>query len=378
MKLDENPKALKHKLGKNHFIRMNEAISPIYPEFDKKLFLKYHISLENLTLKERVSKIRDILYELLPKNYNEAISILLKTSTSTKLEDFDLWPITDYIQFYGQNHKELSLKSLKELTKLFTSEWAIRPFLINDTQKTLSFLIQCSIDQNKHVRRWASEGSRPRLPWGEQLKSFIKDPSLTLPILENLKFDDELYVRKSVANHLNDISKDHPNILFELLNKWKKEVNSEEKKEKLNWIIRHSLRNLIKEGNPTALSFLDVSTKFDIHIESIFFNSDKIYMGKNLEFSFIISSKMKKQQNLVIDYRIHFLRDKGKSSIKVFKLKNISISPSDRITITKKHLFKEISTRKYYNGDHKIDIQINGKVIKSKTFKIFGANHLKK
>ena len=376
MKLDENRKALKHKLGKKYLIRMSEIITSVYPKFDQKLFLKYHSTLENLSLKERVSKLRDILYELLPKNYNEALVILMKTSSSPKLEDFDLWPITDYIQFYGQNNKEVSLESLKELTKLFTSEWAIRPFLIIDTQKTLSFLLQCSLDQNKHVRRWASEGSRPRLPWGEQLKIFIKNPSLTLPILENLKFDDELYVRKSVANHINDISKDHPNIIFELLNNWKKEAKSEDKKEKLNWIIRHSLRNLIKEGNPTALSFLDVSTKFDIHVEKILLKSDKVYMGKNLEFSFIVYSKMKKPQNLIIDYRIHFLRDKGKTSIKVFKLKNISIGPLDKITITKKHLFKEITTRKYYNGNHKLEIQINGKVIESKIFKIFGANHL--
>jgi 3-methyladenine DNA glycosylase AlkC len=373
MQQAKNKNALKHKFSKNHLKRTGEAIQDIFPSFNQKAYLATFRTLEPLTMKERVHVLRNELHNLLPKSYPKALSILLKASQSEKMEDFDLWPVTEFIQTYGLNDLDLSLDALKEITKNFTSEWAIRPFIKKYQNETLLFLFQCAKDTDTRVRRWASEGTRPRLPWGEQLQNFIKDPSPTIMILEQLKFDDELFVRKSVANHLNDISKDHPSITIQLLSKWQKEATPKDQKN-IDWIVRQAMRTLIKNGHPGALSLLGVAKSAKINVAKINLKTNKLCMGEKLEFSFTVHSLARIEQKLIIDYRVHFVRAHGKTTIKVFKLKNIMIKVGEKLEVKKNHHFKEITTREYYNGVHKLDIQINGIVIKSTKFDLIGAS----
>ena len=372
MKQVNDKNALKHKFNMNHLKRTGEAIQDIFPAFNQKTYLATFKTLEPLTMKERVRELSDVLHHLLPKSYPKALSILLKASDSEKLEGFDLWPMTDFIQTYGLNDLDISIKALKEITKLFTCEWAIRPFIKKYPNETFQFLFQCSKNSDKHIRRWASEGTRPRLPWGEQLQDMIKDPTPSIKILEQLKFDEELYVRKSVANHLNDISKDHPTIAIKLLSKWKKEASPNDQKN-IDWIIHHALRTLIKNGNPEALALLGVPKSTDINVAKLNLNTNKLYMGEKLEFSFTVHSLARKEQKLIIDYRVHFVRSQGKTAIKVFKLKNIVMKFGEKLEVKKNHHFKEITTREYYDGIHKLDIQINGMIIKSTKFDLIGA-----
>ena len=355
----ENENALKHLFNRALLHRMSKAISQVYPKFQEKEFLAMMPKLEKLEMKPRVRLIRDELKRQLPNEYTKAIEILLKSAKNENLDSFDLWPFTDFVQTYGLEHLQISLDAMKELTQKFTAEWAIRPFLIKHPEKTLTYLKRCAQDRNVHVRRWASEGSRPRLPWGERLHSFVKDPEPTLKILEKLKFDNELYVRKSVSNHLNDITKDHPEKVIKTLALWKKESGNKHA-EKIEWIIYRSLRSLIKEGHPGALKLIGISNNAQIKVREFKLHRNRIKLGEKLDFELVIKSGSNKSQKLVVDYIIHFVKSNSSTAPKVFKLKNIDLPAGETVKITKTHQMKPITTRKYYAGEHWLEIQING------------------
>lgn len=357
----ENSSAFKNWISPELLKRMSLAIASVYSKFDKKEFLTVASALEKFELKGRVQLIRSQLHQQLPSDYPKALEILLKSLGANKLHGFDLWPYTDFIQTYGLEHEELSLRALEKITELFTGEFAVRPFLRQDSKKTLQFLLQKTQSKNVHARRWASEGSRPRLPWGERLHEFVKKPQLTLPILEKLKFDEELYVRKSVANHLNDIAKDHPQLVIDTLAKWQKQAGTHHA-EKINWIIHRALRTLIKNGNPKALALIGVNAKTAVALDKIQLNKKKFKVGDKLEFEFTLKSLSKKSQKIVLDYVVHFAKARGKTAPKVFKLKTLQLAPGAKVQVKKAHSLKKITTRTYYSGGHCIEIQVNGKI----------------
>jgi 3-methyladenine DNA glycosylase AlkC len=372
MKEVENANALKHMFDKAHLKRTADALVAVYPAFERKRYLATFPALEPLPMKSRVRHLRDELQRLLPTPYAKALTLLMKAVKTGKLESFDLWPVTEFIQTYGTDDREISLEALRELTTIFTSEWAVRPFIKKYPKETLKFLLRCTRDSDAGVRRWASEGTRPRLPWGERLQDFVKDPSPTLPILEKLKFDDALFVRKSVANHINDIAKDHPVVAVRLLDKWMGEADPKNQK-KIEWIVRRALRTLVKEGHPEALSLLGVSSKVAVQVGKLRLREEKLRMGERLKFSFSVKSLSKQDQKLIIDYRIHFVRANGRPSMKVFKLKTLVLAPKVQVEIEKIHHIKEITTREYYDGLHVIDVQVNGVVKRSGQFVLSGA-----
>jgi 3-methyladenine DNA glycosylase AlkC len=324
----ENPNAFKNWINSDTVHRLADALASTTAQFNHQEFRKISKELAPLELKARVKLLSLHLYKNLPQNFSQSVSALLKSLKKGNLKGFDLWPYTDFIQTYGLNH----------------------------TQKFLN----CAHDANIHVRRWSSEGTRPRLPWGERLDHFIENPHLTLPILEVLKYDDELYVRKSVANHLNDIAKDHPALVVKILKKWRQE-SPKEQLSKIDWITRHALRTLIKKGHPDALKLMGVSTTAQAKLSSIHLNKKIFKIGENLHFEFTISSTAVKKQKLIVDYIIHHQKAGGKKTPKVFKLKTFELKPKQSLHITKKHSLKPVTTRKYYPGEHSLEIQVNGK-----------------
>lgn len=359
---DQNENALKHRYGRELLKKMAKSLSAVYPDFPSQKFISLSKKLSKLEMKQRVYLIRDELKLSLPENYSKALSILLDSIEKGKMQGFILWPYTEYIQTFGLDSPEKSLRALKEITKHFTSEWGVRPFLRLYPQETLDFLLECASDKNVHIRRWASEGARPRLPWGERLNLLIKEPKKTLPILSKLKFDDELYVRRSVANHLNDITKDHPQLVVETLRKWQKSVKKETEKKKIDWIVKHALRTLIKRGDPDALSLIGVNSEPKVIVEALALNQNKIKMGERLIFNFKLRSTSSHPQKIVVDYIVHFAKANNTRALKVFKLKMLELQAFDTVIINKKHHFKLITTRVYYPGVHILEIQINGKV----------------
>jgi 3-methyladenine DNA glycosylase AlkC len=357
--------AFKHWFGQDLLRRIAKSLAKVHSDFDSKAFLALMPSLEKLEMKPRVLTIRDELRRQLPESYPKALKILLNAVEKGKLSGFDLWPFTEFVQTYGLEHRKISLDALKYLTPLFTAEFAIRPFLRLHPDETLAYLLKCAKDENVHLRRWASEGSRPRLPWGERLQDFVKDPKPTREILDVLKFDPELYVRKSVSNHLNDIAKDHPDYVIKVLSAWKKEAGSDAQLlKRVDWIIHRSLRTLIKAGYPAALKLIGVQHGADVKLSKLKINQRDYTVGDRLEFEFTLQSESTKAQKLVVDYIVHFKKSNQSNAPKVFKLKTVALPAGESLTLRKSHHLKAVTTRVHYAGEHWLDIQVNGVLLK--------------
>lgn len=361
--VQENPKALKHMYGPAFIKRFSKALSEAWTLFDQKSFTALTNELLKLEMKPRVRLIRDELRRQLPPTFSESLRILMKAVESGDLSGFDLWPITEFIQAFGLEDEKLSLEAQKRLTEIFTAEFSIRPFLAKSPDRTLNYLLKCTTDKSDKVRRWASEGSRPRLPWGQKLQHFIDHPELTLPILDKLCADESLFVRKSVANHLNDISKDHPKLVIRVLKAWLQQYSGQEKI-RIIWIARHSLRTLIKQGDSDALKLIGIDPTSKVSISAFKLDKKTYAMDERLNFSFKLSSLENTTKSFVVDYKIHYLRNNGSHSAKVFKLKTVKLKSFEDIVITKGHHLKEVTTRVHYPGVHSLEIMINGQSFK--------------
>jgi 3-methyladenine DNA glycosylase AlkC len=263
---------------------------------------------------------------------------------------------------YGLDDFDVAMGAMYQITKRHTAEFAIRPFLRRYPERTLAVLHQWVEDESPHVRRLVSEGTRPRLPWAGRLDAFIADPTPTLALLERLKDDPSAFVRKSVANHLNDISKDHPQLVIDTLTCWREDAGAERL-----WIIRHALRTLVKKGDPAALALLGFDRP-QVSLRDMRIEPDHIRLGDSLVFSFTLQSESDEAQNLIIDYLIHFVKASGQTSPKVFKLSTRELSARESIYIQRKHAIKPITTRSYYSGEHRIEIQVNGQVLGGQRF----------
>jgi 3-methyladenine DNA glycosylase AlkC len=338
-------------------------LAQAWPGFDADGFRhSIHPTLKALAFSERNNLIRDRLWDFLPKDYPRALEIILKALPPeipdcelTGYGGFIVLPQNEFVAKYGLDHYDLSMQALYQMTKRFSAEGAIRPFILKYPERTLTILSKWAEDENCHVRRLVSEGTRPRLPWTMQLKPFIQDPRPVLALLEKLKRDPVLMVRRSVANNLNDIAKDNPDLVVKTLRGWSKIEN-----EDTQWLIRHAARTLVKQGNKDVLSVLGYSPKVELSVSKIRLDKPLVKMGDDLNFSFEIKSRANEAQNLVIDYIIHHVKANGKRTPKVFKLAQKTLGPREKISISKAHPFRLITTRKYYTGKHMLEIQING------------------
>ena len=355
----DNEKAFKNWINAKVVSTISDEIKKIYPEFNSNEFKKVSTTLSSLELKQRVLVLTQALKKFLPNDYMNALEVLNALVQTKKLKGFELWPVSEYIAQFGLDNFDDSILALYNLTPYFTSEFAIRPYIIRDTKRVLRYFKTWSKDKNFHIRRWVSEGSRPLLPWGQKLTPLIDNPALTLTLLENLKFDEELYVRKSVANHLNDISKFNPALVVATLKTWNK-TSPIQHQEKINWITKHALRTLIKKGDSAALKLIGVSSAPAIELNKFKLSKKSYQIGERLEFDITLKSLSSKSQKLVIDYRLLFLKANGKPSPKVFKLKTITLEPRGKLELKKTHSLKKITTMKFYPGKQGIALQING------------------
>lgn len=352
---------------------LSKLIKEVHDDFDDKLFEKLvYKKFNELELKQRIFHIRDLLYDFLPSDYKKSIDIIIKSlpkelnpdNTDNDFGDFIFAPFWEYIAKYWCNKEylKLSYKVLEEITKRFTVEWPIRSFFNNFEDETLKQIIIWSKSNNYHIRRLASEWSRPKLPWAEKIKLDYKKAE---QILDNLYFDNTRFVTRSVANHLNDISKIDPDFVVYLLNKWKKE-NKQSKKE-FDFIVKHSLRTLIKQWNKNALEFIWISS-WDIKDVVLDIKNPNINLWEKLLF--YTSFKSLSDQEILVDYIVYFLNTRWKYNKKVFKLTKIKTHKDELVIIKKNHLFDNFSTRKLNKWIHAIDIQINGENVISSEFEI--------
>ncbi len=319
--------------------------------------------LDQLSLNQRLRNTSFVLKKHLPSDYKQSIDILFKAIPPLEGR-YTTLVFPDFVGLYGHDNFDLSLQALKYFTQFGSSEFAIREFLKRDFPKTIKVMNKWAEDKNEHVRRLASEGSRPRLPWSFKLDQVIKDPKVTRSILEKLRGDEQLYVKKSVANHLNDISKENTDYMLGLINTWDK-TNPH-----TAWIIKHASRTLIKKGHAGSLAVFDFEKNVKVKLENFKLNKTKIKLGAELEFSFNLLSEKAKSQKLVIDYAIHYAKKSGGQSAKVFKLKEMELKSKQTIFISKKQRFQDFTTRKHYAGKHIVEIMVNGKSIQKKAFEL--------
>lgn len=345
-------------------------IHNVYPDFKTQQFIDTIFkNFEELELKQRITKITKTLYEFLPKNYEKSIEILIKSLPTEFEEDRYIYaPYLEFVSTYGlqKDKLEISFNALSIFTKYFSAEFAIRDFINIFQKETLEFLENMSKKDNFKQQRLASEGLRPKLPWAKKIQI---DYKIAAKFLDNLYYNKNRVVTRSVANHLHDISKIDKYFVLDKLNQFKAE--NKQNTEELNYIIKHSLRTLIKRGDLDVMSFLGFSTKINEFIENFNFkiNKNQIKIGETLEFEINFTSKLNK--NIILDYIVFYPNLKGvKKSSKVFKLKELQVRKDVNYSFEKKHKFISMSTKKLYFGEYYIGIQINGNIIKEEKFNL--------
>ena len=285
----------------------------------------------------------------LPSRVHDALEVLVRAGEAWSFEDsndplrgFAAWPLIDWIGQHGLAEFGASMNALRRLTHLFTSEFAIRPFLLEDSERALALLHEWTMDPSDQIRRLVSEGTRPRLPWAMRLPMFQQDPTPVIALLEKLKDDSSEYVRRSVANNLNDIAKDHPGRVIDVCERWTTDAT-----EQRHWVIRRATRTLVKQGDPGALAVLGFSIAPKARVELGLLTS-QVVLGGALQFEVRLRSTSKDAQRLVVDYAIHYRKANGRLTAKVFKLRTLCLAPHANLNVTKQHLLAPISTRRHY------------------------------
>jgi 3-methyladenine DNA glycosylase AlkC len=268
---------------------------------------------------------------------------------------WEYWCFCQFVQDHGRHDFDRSMPALREMTRRFSAEFAVRPFIARYPERSMALLRAWAQDADPHVRRLASEGSRPRLPWGERLTALQADPGPALPILEALKDDPEEYVRRSVANHLNDLSKDHPEAVVAIAGRWLDGASRDRQR-----LVRHALRTLIKRGHPGALAALGYGPA-RVALEALEVSPTAAALGGKVQLTLRLRSTADAAQTLLIDYAVHHVKADGSRSPKVFKWTARSLPAGGALTLTRWHSLKRVTTRRYYPGLHLVEVQINGR-----------------
>ncbi len=351
------------------FERLCKVLEICIPAFPKREFVHKVFTPDwaDLELKQRTRRVTECLHCFLPNDFSKAVVQVVKIAKyyqTNKVEEytFPLIFLPDYVELYGQNHFTESMRALEYITPLISAEFAIRSFIVRYPKKTLAQIKKWTKHENHHVRRLASEGCRPRLPWAMALPKFIEDPTPILPVLEALKKDNSEYVRKSVANNLNDISKDHPDIVLQIVKRWKglsKETD---------WILKHASRTLLKRGEANALALHGFDPNVKSAVSKLSLEKKNIKIGESTTFSFCVTNRQRKEVKLRIEYAITYLTSTGKSSRKIFQVSETSFASGQQIQFKRKQRFTDFTTRKHFPGKHKLEIIVNGKIKSSLLF----------
>jgi len=354
---------LKNVYNENFLLEFGSKIQSVYRSFDTRQFIASVMdeSWAELSLKARMRRISQTMGAYLPSRYETALDILFAINDTCAGLPYLIFP--DFVKLYGQaeNHWTLSMKALENFTPQSSSEFAIRSFISTDPERAMQQMTIWAQHPHEHVRRLASEGCRPRLPWGEDLPIFKKDPSPVLAILELLKADPALYVRKSVANNLNDIVKDNPGIVLETVRRWRG------KNTDTDWIIRQGCRTLIKQANTDAMELFGY-TKLTNEIgfiteASLSVATSVVALGESCELQYSLKIRAGDAVHIRLCYGVDFVKARGKTSRKIFFLSDKTVLGGTYITGKRKHNWSDLTTRRHYAGEHQMVLLVNGQEV---------------
>jgi 3-methyladenine DNA glycosylase AlkC len=351
-------------LGPQALATIADAGAAASPRFDRGAFLAAATDgLDALSIMERVRHIADALRPALPTDYEAALGVVGAMAPRLS-HGFQAVAVTEYVARYGLDDFDRSMEALAALTRFGTAEFAIRPFLALDADRALATMAGWTASDDEHVRRLASEGARPRLPWAAGVPALKADPTRAAPILEALKADPAIYVRKSVANHLNDIAKDQPDWLLDRLADWPQDDPH------TAWIIRHALRTLIKQGEPRALALIGVGHGAAVTIGKFVVEPAVVRLGERIAISVDIASTAAENQPLVVDYRVHYARGGGKTAAKVFKWKSFDLAAGESAALRISQVIRDFSTRRHHPGQHGVELIVNGETMGASGFEL--------
>lgn len=352
--------ALKDIYSPVFYDRLADILVQTVPSFEKQLFITqiFDDSFSQKELKDRMRHTTKVMRNFMPDDFGKASDILEKTIHQLRKnhhgEDSLAYIfLPDYIETYGLDDYNNAVKSIEFVTQFISCEFAVRPFIIKYGNQMLKQMEKWSLHENHKVRRLASEGSRPRLPWAMALPELKKNPEAILPLLENLKNDPSEYVRRSVANNLNDIAKDHPHIVLTIAKKWKghsKETDA---------IIKHGSRTLLKQGHPEILNHYGLDSK-GLEISGFRIITPNVKLPESLEFEFSVANTNTESKHIRLEYAVYYNKANGQLSKKVFKISERTYLSGQKETIKRKQSFKPITTRKFYPGLHKLSLIVNG------------------
>lgn len=354
---------------KNHFgadvpRTIARMIAAVFPAFDAKAFVRSALDgYDQLGLMPRGWKIAQTLRRYLPNDYRTAVEILL-TSLDQRVErtagqgmaSFLFLPHLMFVADYGLEHFEPSMRAQYLLTQRFTAEFSIRRYLERHPVATLARLRTWAVDPSADVRRLVSEGTRPRLPWAPRLRAFQADPRPVLALLELLKDDPSLPVRRSVANNLNDIGKDHPALLVATARKWMVDATEERR-----WIVRHALRSAVKRGESEALAVLGFGKPVRVSVRKVRIMPPRPAIGSSIVIACELVNETSTARRLLVDLRVQYVKANGRHSPKVFKLKAVELAPRATLQLKKVLSLAQRTTRTHYPGRHRVELMVNGR-----------------
>ncbi|GMK40771.1 hypothetical protein PCCS19_38270 [Paenibacillus sp. CCS19] len=313
---------------------------------------------ETLELKGRIRRITSVLGAHLPEPYADALNVLFQIDEQCIGFPYLFFP--DFVEVYGLSKRdwELSMRALERFTTRSSAEFAIRAFIERDPERAMKQMSEWALHSNEHVRRLASEGCRPRLPWGQALPVFKRDPAPVLNVLKLLKADPSLYVRKSVANNLNDIAKDHPQLVIQTASSW---IGAHPD---TDWIVRHACRTLVRKAVPEALALFGYAGEESgepIAVSaSIKANPTELLIGGSCELIYNLQVREGDPARIRVEYGIYFVKAKGKTSRKLFLLSDKTVHGGGVVSGQRTHHFADLTTRKHYPGEHRIVLLVNG------------------
>ncbi len=357
---------LKDQFGESAPRAIAAMIRSVHGEFPHDAFLAdVREGYGPLSLTQRGFHIAAALRKHLPEEYPRAVRILLESASqphehraSGGMAAFLYMPHLFFVAQHGLDHFEESMRAQHALTQLFTAEYSIRAYLDRHPERTLALLHEWTRDPSEHVRRLVSEGTRPRLPWAPRLRAFQQDPRPVIELLELLKDDPSLYVRRSVANNLNDIGKDHPRLLVATAKRWLRGATPERR-----WIVNHALRSAVKRADAGALGALGYGGKADVAVRKVSIAPARARIGGSVSISFVLINELPRRQRVMADLVVHFVKARG-TGAKTFKLKAMDLAPRGSVTLGKKVALKQLTTRKHYPGVHRVEALLNGRRVK--------------
>lgn len=352
--------------------RIAAMLNPVHAAFDGAAFVAEATpGYEALGLMARGSHLARVLRRHLPDDFEAAVDVLLASvrhanagaapaavGAGDSLSSFVYLPYTCLVAEFGLAHFDASMRAQHALTQLFTAEFSIRPFLERHPEATLARLTQWARDPSEHVRRLVSEGTRPRLPWGRRLQAFQHDPAPVIGLLELLKDDVSLYVRRSVANNLNDIGKDHPDVLLATAHRWLQQPTPHRR-----WVVERALRSLVKAADPGALALLGFASTPQVRLTGVSIAPAAPRIGESVRWAFALHNTAAHRQEWLVDCGVHYVKANGSTSLKVFKLQRVAVAPGAQVVLAKKLSLAPMTTRLHHPGVHRVDVRINGEVL---------------